>query len=177
MAKPQSGDFAEYYGRYVNMVDTDNLSAAISNYALQITEFFKSIPDDKAGYRYAEGKWSLKELLQHIIDTERIFSYRALCIARKDATPLPGFDENTYAANSNADARDWRDLLHEFERVRNSTDLLYKSFSEEQLQQKGTSNNNPITVNALGFITIGHILHHKNVIADRYLGVGQENRR
>ncbi len=131
--------------------------------------FFKNIPVQKANYQYAAGKWTLKEMLLHIIDTERIFAYRAVSIARGDKTPLPGFDENTYAANSMADKRSWESLLQEFAAVRQSSDLLLQSFNDEQLLQSGTTNNYPTTVNALAFIIYGHILHHIAVIKERYL--------
>ena len=103
------------------------------------------------------------------IDTERIFNYRALAIARKDTVSLPGFDENLYADNSNANNRAWQDMVAEFLAVRSSTEFLYKSFTEEALAASGISNNNPVTVTSLGFITLGHFYHHKNVIEERYL--------
>jgi uncharacterized damage-inducible protein DinB len=130
--------------------------------------FFKNIPEEKAPYRYAEGKWSVKEMLQHIIDTERIFGYRALSIARKDTTPLPGFDENTYANASKAGERSLAGLIEELKAVRTSTDLLLKSFTEDDLQQTGITNGHPNTVNAIGYIIFGHILHHKKILEERY---------
>ncbi len=108
-------------------------------------------------------------MLQHIIDAERIFTYRALRIARHDKTPLPGFDEKEYAAADNADERSWENLLEEFQAVRKSTDLLLQSFTEDQLQQSGTTNNEPNTVEALSFLVYGHILHHMNILKERYL--------
>jgi len=107
--------------------------------------------------------------LQHIIDAERVFAYRALCIARKDKTAFPGFDENAYAVNSNANGRTLTDLQIEFSAVRHSTNLLFQSFFEEQLAEIGTASNNAVTVNAIGFIIIGHLLHHKNILEQRYL--------
>jgi uncharacterized damage-inducible protein DinB len=129
----------------------------------------EDIPRDKVDYCYAEGKWTVKELVQHLIDAERIFAYRALTIARGDQTPLPGFDETTYAAASKADARKWEDLVEEFKAVRQSTDLLFKSFTEDQLQQRGTTNQHKNTVNAIGFTAFGHLLHHKNILEEKYL--------
>ena len=111
----------------------------------------------------------MKDVIQHLIDAERIFAYRALRFARKDATNLPGFDENSFAANANAGSRSLQSLQEEFKAVRKSTDLLLLSFTEEQLQQKGMGNNNSITVNAIAFITFGHLLHHKEILEDRYL--------
>ncbi len=168
MPKPASGTYPVYFEKYINLVETDNVTEAINKYAQSLIEFFENIPEGMAGHRYAEGKWSVKEMLQHIIDTERIFGYRALSIARKDKTPLPGFDENTYANASKADKRNLTSLMEELKAVRTSTDLLLKSFTEEDLQQTGITNQHPNTVNAIGYIIFGHILHHKKVLEERY---------
>jgi uncharacterized damage-inducible protein DinB len=168
MPKPQAGTYPAYFEKYVNLVETDSVTEAIDKYAQPLARFFETIPQDKALYRYAEGKWSVKEMLQHIIDTERIFTYRALSISRKDQTPLPGFDENTYANASKADDRSLAGLIEEFKAVRTSTNLLLKSFTEEHLQQTGVTNGHPNTVNAISFMVFGHILHHKKVLEERY---------
>lgn len=131
--------------------------------------FLNGIPKSKRNYRYAEGKWTVKEVLQHIIDAERIFAYRALCFARKDATPLPGFEENDYAANSKADQRKWKDIVKEFEAVRRSTETLFGSFDDEQLDTAGTSSGKSNYVMAIGFIIAGHANHHIKVTKERYL--------
>ena len=120
-------------------------------------------------HTYAEGKWTIKELLQHIIDAERIFDYRALCIARKEMNSLPSFDENAYAENSYANTRDWLSLATEFLNLRKSTQDLYASFSAEMLWHKGVANGKIITPLSLGFITAGHFNHHKKIIEERYL--------
>jgi uncharacterized damage-inducible protein DinB len=169
MARPVSGSYPAYFQNYINQVKAENIAEAVDKYGKAVVDFFRGIPEDKSTYRYAEGKWSLKEMLLHIIDTERIFGYRALSIARKDQTPLPGFEENDYALNSNADKRLWIDLLDEFEASRKSTDLLVKSFTEEQLQQQGTTSNQPNNVIAICFVIYGHILHHINIVNERYL--------
>lgn len=154
---------------YLSFVHADTVAEAIKKYSGSISDFFKNIPAEKISYRYAEGKWNIKEMLQHIIDAERIFAYRALRIARHDKTPLPGFDEKDYAAAGNADERSWENLLEEFEAVRKSTDLLLQSFTPDQLKQSGTTNNQPNTAEALSFLIFGHILHHINVLKERYL--------
>lgn len=169
MANLPSGTYPAFIDGYLRFVNVDTVSEAVEEYSGNILNFFENIPVEKADYRYAEGKWSIKEMLQHIIDAERIFAYRALSIARHDKTPLPGFDENTYAAAANADERIWEDLLKEFEAVRKSTDLLLQSFTEEQLEQTGTTNGEPNNTKALSFLVFGHILHHINVIKQRYL--------
>lgn len=169
MPRPAPGSFPAFFEKYINRVEAESVTEAIDKYGTAVVDFFKSIPEEKAVYRYAEGKWSLKEVLLHITDTERIMCYRALCMARKDKTPLPGFDENLYALNSNADNRKWQNLLTEFEASRKSTDILVKSFDEEQLEQQGITNNLPNTVNAICYIIYGHMLHHINVVKERYL--------
>lgn len=169
MAQLSAGTYPAFIEGYLSFVKADTVADALREYPQTILEFFKSIPSDKVSYRYAPDKWSIKEMLQHIIDAERIFAYRALRIARYDKTPLPGFDEKTYAEAVNADRRTWEDLLLEFETVRKSTDLLLQSFTEDQLQQSGITNNEPNTVTALSFLIYGHILHHINILKTRYL--------
>ena len=168
MPKPIQGTYPQEFQNYISQVPQDDLETAFRKQQQIIDEFIPSIIT-KADYAYANGKWTLKEMLQHIIDGERIFNYRALAIARKETISLPGFEENMYAANSNANVRDWDDLCKEFKVVRSSTIYLYNSFTESMLSQTGTANDNPITVAAIGFITIGHLYHHKKVIEERYL--------
>ena len=169
MSRPDLLEVPVFYHNYVNQVQEDNVSEAIQTNGERALSFFRTIPPGKWDYRYAEGKWTLKEMLQHIIDGERIFCYRALCFARGEKISLPGFDENTYAAASKAGSRMADDLLTEFETVRNSTQQLFNSFDEEQLAMKGIANNNSISVNSIGFIVAGHVQHHINVIKELYL--------
>lgn len=169
MPKPSPTTYPEYFKKYVDQVPEEDLATAFSNQLPVVKDLLNSIPEEKSMYAYDTGKWTLKELLQHMTDTERIFNYRALCIARKETVSLPGFDENTYAAHSNANARTWQDLVDEFLAVRRSTELLYKSFTGDALDTSGLSNNKPLTVNSLGFTTLGHFYHHKKVIEERYL--------
>ncbi|WP_278021635.1 DinB family protein [Flavobacterium ginsengisoli] len=135
----------------------------------EFIRFVQNIPMDKFDYRYAEGKWTIKDIIQHVIDTERIFAYRALRFSRNDKTPLPSFEESDYADNTDSNKRSIQDLLTEFSAVRHSTLLFYKSLSEEQLKRIGTASNNPISVRALGFVMIGHQKHHQKVFEERYL--------
>jgi len=170
MPKPTPGTYPVYFDRYISLVDTNDVKEAISKYSKPIMQFFRNVPVEKENYRYAEGKWSMKELVQHVIDAERVFAYRAMCIARHDQTHFPSFDENEYAANSKADNRSWDDLLSELECTRQSSNLLFQSFDEEQLSRPGfTGGDNPNTVNAIGFVMFGHILHHMNVVREKYL--------
>lgn len=169
MPKPATGTFPAFFSTYINKVEEEDLSTAFANQQELMTGFFDAIPADKHDFSYAPGKWTLKEMLQHIIDTERIFAYRALCIARQEKQNLPGFDENDYVVNSQANNRSWQSMLAELKLVRQSTEILFDSFSPETLQQSGLANNNPVTVHAIGFITLGHLYHHIEVIKERYL--------
>jgi uncharacterized damage-inducible protein DinB len=169
MPRPNLSHVPEFYHNYINQVPEDDLSSAFKNQTPVFIDFLKTIPRDKINFAYAEGKWTIKEVLQHLIDSERVFSYRALRFVRKDPTPLPGFDENLFAKKAKADRRDWNDLVEEFKSVRRSTEWLFDSFDEEQLNATGISNKHSNGVLAFGYITIGHSLHHLNVIKERYL--------
>ena len=168
MSAPITGTYPSYFSNYINLVHANSVAEAIDLHSVRVVDFFKNIPNDKIDYAYAEGKWTIKEMLQHIIDTERIFAYRALVIARSDKTPLPGFDENNYALASNSSRRNWQGLFNEFKMVRQSSDCLLQSFTEEQLQQSGFTNGHPNTTLAISFMIFGHILHHINIINQRY---------
>lgn len=162
----------EYSGQFANYIKEAGAVDLIQEMEISLHNFIKfiqNIPIDKFDYRYAEGKWTIKEIIQHVIDTERIFAYRALRISRNDQTPLPGFDENKYIENTNANERTIKSLLEEFSAVRHSNLFLYKSFTDEQLKQIGTASNNTISVRALGFVTIGHQKHHQQIFKERYL--------
>ena len=159
----------EYFQRYANYVQEENLNKAFATHQPQFIEFFKNIPEEKWDYRYAEGKWNIKEMVQHLIDTERVFQYRAVCFARKDKTHLPGFDENLFSSNADAETRNKKDLIYEFEVVLQSGSLLFQSFTEEQLQSSGIANGKEVYVEGMGFIMLGHVLHHIGVLKERYL--------
>ena len=132
----------------------------------------KSIANDKLEYRYDKGKWTIKEVIQHLMDAERIFAYRALRIARQDQTPLPGFEQNDYVQPSQANERSLDDLINEFKAIRASTVALFNSFTDKMLLAKGTASNSPVSVRAIGFIIMGHEIHHCQVIKERYLNAG-----
>jgi uncharacterized damage-inducible protein DinB len=169
MARPELDRVPEYYHNYINQVKENDLAEALEKNAKSFNKLLKEIPNKKRDHRYAEGKWSIKEVLQHVIDTERVFAYRALCFARKDATPLPSFDENTYAEHSKASNRKWKDLVKEFNAVRESTLILINSFDDEQLETAGTASGKSNYVLALGFIIAGHTEHHARILKERYL--------
>lgn len=169
MARPVATEFPAYFAGYIAKVNTDTIAEAITVYSAALNDFYTQLPEEKANYRYAEGKWTLKEMLQHIIDAERVFAYRVMCIARKDKTSLPSFDENTYAEYSQADKRSFDSLKQEFTATRKSTDLLLQSLSEEQLSEQGTSSGKPATAKAIAYVIFGHLLHHKEILEERYL--------
>ena len=159
----------EYYHKYTNQVSETDLMKSFKNETPAFIKFLESIPSSKHDHRYAEGKWTIKEVLQHIIDAERVFTYRALRFARKDPTPLPGFDENIFATNAKADKRNWNDMVEEFKSVRRSTEQLFASFDDEQLNAVGTASNASNYVLGFGYIIIGQSLHHMRIIKERYL--------
>jgi hypothetical protein len=167
--RPDLSRVPEFYHNYINQAVEDNIMEAFKNGSPSLIQFLESIPKQKQDYRYADGKWTIKEVLQHIIDGERVFDYRALCFARKDPAPLPGFDENIFAENAKADKRNWNDLLEEFKVVRRGSEILFASFDDEQLNSTGIANNHSNYVLAFGYVLVGHSLHHMKVIKERYL--------
>jgi hypothetical protein len=162
-------EYSEFIATYIKALDDVNLFEELEISLHDFIRFVQNIPMDKFDYRYAEGKWTIKDIIQHCIDTERILAYRALRISRNDQTPLPGFEENDYVENTHATTRSIQELLTEFSAVRHSSLLLFKSFSAEQLTRMGIASNHPISVRAIGFIIIGHLKHHQKVFQERYL--------
>ena len=161
----------EYYYRYIRLAMHQDLPQAFAEHQAEAAAILQPLTEEQWQYRYAEGKWSVKEMVQHLIDGERIFCYRALCFARKDNTPLPGFDENEYADASEADRRSGAGLIEELMTVQKSSAQLFASFSEEALEQSGLANNKSVYVRAIGYILVGHTRHHLNVLKERY-GIG-----
>lgn len=162
-------EYADFYKSYIQALEDVELIEELEISLHDFIRFVQNIPMDKFDYRYVEGKWTIKEIIQHLIDSERVFSYRALRISRNDKTPLPGFDENEYVANSNGNKRNLQGLLTELAVVRQATLSLFNSFSQEQLQHVGIVSENEISVRAIGFIIIGHQKHHQKIFAERYL--------
>jgi hypothetical protein len=160
---------ADFYQGYIGLVQEADVQKALKKNTARVKEILKKIPAKKVNYAYAENKWTIREMLQHIIDAERVFAYRALTFSRKDSAQLPSFDEKLWAEQAKGKSRKWKDLVEEFKAVRKSTELLFGSFDEEALLSAGIASNNPINVLALGFICAGHAAHHMNVIKDRYL--------
>ncbi len=164
------GEIGDFYWDYINrMPDEAELVTSLQKNTEEMVEFLKSIPSNKWNHRYQPEKWSILEMIQHLIDTERIFQYRALCFARNEQNPLPGFDHDLYVLNSGAEKRKLPDLIEEFKTVRHSGIFLYKSFSETMLKLNGNMNDMNASPRAIGFIMIGHALHHRDILKNRYL--------
>lgn len=160
----------EYYHKYIQLVDDAPLYEIFENGGIDLyLEHIEKL-EDLDDFNYAEGKWTVKEIIQHLIDTERVFAYRAMRFARKDETNLPGFDENQYAANATVSKRKLAGLLEEYQLLRLANAYLFNQFTDEELARTGVANGNQISVGAIGYICIGHAIHHFNVIQERYLG-------
>ncbi len=168
MQKPEKGTYPDYFDHYLTLIEHENVLEGLEK-QLQLTRnFLTEIPIEKESYRYAEGKWSIKELVGHVIDTERIMAYRALAIARGERQPLPGFDENAYAENSNAGSRTMLSLIDEYTSLRKANLLLYGTFNYAMLNTNGIANGREVTPQAIISITLGHELHHLAILRERY---------
>ena len=171
IARPEAEESLAYYHRYIARVSDEPLGEQLTAQLREIEQLFETVTDRAALARYAEGKWSIKEILGHLSDTERIFTYRLLRIARGDATPLPGYDENAYVPAGRFDERPLPMLLAELRAVRLSTAALLEGLPEEAWTRWGEANGSPITARALAFIIVGHVAHHLGVLRERY-GLG-----
>lgn len=169
MKRPEKEEYAEFYAGYIALVEETDIVAALQNQTTDLRSLLGGISAEKENYRYAEGKWSIREMLGHIIDGERVFSYRALRISRGDETALAGFEQNSYVANSNFANLKLADALEEFSLLRQSNVLLFKNLTDEMWNRVGTASEAKISVRALAFIMVGHIRHHANILRSRYL--------
>jgi hypothetical protein len=170
MTRPDFNTLPEFHKRYVEHVKDLDVIEALKLSLAETLKLVRSIPEEKGDHRYAPGKWSIKELLCHMLDTERILAYRALRFARNDKTPLHGFEENDYAPEANAQNRKIRQIVDEIERLRLTTIDLFVSLSPEMLNRKGLANNLELSVLNLGYIISGHESHHRKILTERYLG-------
>lgn len=168
VGRPEADEYAPFYADYVSRVPEANPIEAMSAQIGQTTALLGRVAEAEAGARYAPGKWSVREVVGHLADAERIFSYRALRIARGDATPLPGFDENAYVPAGRFDERTLADLVSELANARRSTLDLFRSFGEAEWRRRGIASGKPISVRALGCIIPGHERHHVEVLGTRY---------
>ena len=162
-------DYKKYFSRYIDLVKEEEIDIALTKNHSNCMKLISSIDEEKATYRYGEDKWSIKELLSHIIDTERIFSYRALRFARNDQTELAGYDENHFAIFSGADDRPFKDIVKEFDYTRLSSIAMYSSFNKEMRTRSGRANGVEIDVSSLAYLISGHCQHHLNILEKRYL--------
>lgn len=172
MPRPLPTAYPPYYETYVKLVPEENILSALTLSMQQLKQDLASIGLEKADYAYAPGKWTVKQLLQHAIDTERIFAYRALCISRGEQQSLPGFDENDYAAAADGKNRHLKDLKEEMLTVRLSTIQLFQGFTDEMMNRNGLSSDKAVSVHGLGYIIIGHWRHHAGVLNVKY-GIGE----
>ena len=169
ITRPQADECAPYYHRYINQVSGENALATLESTALSTPEFFKTIPAEKWDFRYAPGKWSLKESILHMIDTERIFSYRALRIARNDQTPIEGFEQDDYIPYYQADQRTAESIIEEYQAVRAATLHLFRNLDQAALLRRGTASGQSVSVRALAYMLAGHEQHHLKLTRERYL--------
>lgn len=169
IGRPQTEDMTPFAKGYIEQVEGENLLEALNATLLETLRLYQGMDETIGNYRYAAGKWTLKEVLLHIIDTERIFSYRALTMARNDKSPLPGFEQDDYVPASKAESRTLKSLVEEYEVVRKGSIILLENMDDEMLDRKGTANNQPMTARIIGWMMAGHDLHHNKVVRTRYM--------
>lgn len=169
IARPGTDEYAPYYGMYIGKVPDGDLRAMLASQLVETLALIRSIPESRGGHRYAPDKWSIKGVLGHLADSERIFSYRALRIGRGDTTPLPGFEQDDYVPMGNFDARTLRDLADELAAVRQATLHLFAHLDQAAFERRGTASGKPVSVRALAYIIAGHELHHVGILKTRYL--------
>jgi uncharacterized damage-inducible protein DinB len=167
--RPESTEYAPYYANYVGHVPQGDVVETLDTQLDATLALVRSLDEDKGDLRYAPGKWSVREVIGHLIDTERVFAYRALRFARADETPLASFDENAYVTNARFDARLLPSLADEFEAVRRSTVFLFSALNATEWMRRGVASNNTMSVRALAWVTAGHELHHRGILTSRYL--------
>lgn len=168
MKRPEAGEFAEYYAKYITKVLGTDVLSILESERLHMSQLFAGRSERDGNFRYAPGKWTIKEVLGHITDTERIFTYRALRIARCDQTPLASFEQDDFVKNGRFAARVLADLAEEFDAVRGASVALFRSFNEEAWSRRGVASQKEVTVRALGFITAGHQIHHRMILEEQY---------
>lgn len=169
MNRPEKNEYAPYYEHYIRRVPEGDIIEILTRQMEKTQQFIKTIPPDKENYRYAQGKWSVKEVFGHLVDTERIFAYRAVCFSRNDKTPLPSFEQDDYITEANFSQRSLEDIAEEFRLLRQSNIVLFRSFDEELLLRKGIASGVEFTVRTIPYIVAGHELHHRQILQERYL--------
>lgn len=170
ITRPETGEFAPHYATYIDAVKGSDALPLLKAQRETTARFLAAVPESRAGFRYAEGKWSLREVVGHLSDAERIFSYRLLRFARADATPLPGFDENTYVPAGEFERRSLASVAAEFAAVREATLALVQGLTSEALLRRGPANGKEMSARALAWTIAGHEAHHIRVLGERYIG-------
>ena len=167
-SRPSENEFASYFLRYVVLVPESDVLSSLETQVAELSRLLARVNPERETYRYAPGKWSVREVIGHLIDAERVFGYRAFCISRGEAAPLPSFDENSYVAESRYDERTLAELVAEFILTRRSNLAFLGQLTEGTWKRVGTASNKPISVRALAFIMVGHVRHHFNVLSTSY---------
>jgi len=167
--RPAADEYLEYYGTYIKRVPDGDVVESLKQDLSESVKFLRGIPESKFDYRYAPEKWSVREIVGHLSDAERVFQYRAFRFSRADETPVPGFDENLYVANAPFSNVSMPDLIAEFESLRRASIHLFENLDGEAMTRRGTANNSAISVRAIAYILVGHVVHHIGVLKERYL--------
>ena len=170
ITRPSKEEYPEYYDRYISKVNDDNIIKGLEEHGKRVLKLISGLGKKQLSYRYEEGKWSIKEILVHMMDGERVFCYRALRFARNDQTELPGFEEKEWAPNSGADDRKIKSILKEYAAVRKASLELFSNMTEEMLNRTGVANGSQFVVRAFPYIILGHEKHHIGIMKERYLG-------
>ena len=173
IAPPDTSEYAPYYGRYITLVGGNDVIAALEDQPRETLALLSTLSEEQGDYRYAPDKWSIKEMLGHVIDAERVFSYRALRFARNDRTPLASFEQDDYVRSGDFGDRRLTDLIEEFVSVRQATLWLFRQLSAEAWMRRGIASGNPVSVRAVAYIIAGHELHHRRVLQEKYLSAAQ----
>ena len=168
IGKPQAGEYAEYYERYIKLVNDDDILGTLSRQTSELREAAALVSREREKHRYGPGKWSIREIFGHLIDAERVFGYRLFCISRGEKRSLPGFDENEYVASAGFDERTLQSLVDELVLLRSANLSLMKSLDESQWNRSGVANDVPVSVRSIAFILAGHAMHHMKVLSERY---------
>jgi hypothetical protein len=166
---PDRTEAAEYYFTYINQVPAGDICEILARQRTDTLALLRGITEERSLYRYAPDKWSIRQLLSHVNDTERVFVFRALWFARKFDTPLPSFDQDVAIGGARADERSWNSHVEEFAAVRGATSCFFESLSEDAWDRRGVASGNPFSVRALAYVTVGHVAHHMRVLRERYL--------
>lgn len=168
MSRPEKSEYDPYYEGYISLVIDDDILDTLASQPTKLSDLFTAVPEERGDYRYAEGKWSVKEMLGHLIDAERMFAYRLLRISRADETPIEGFEQDGYIENAYSNNRSFGDLLDEFSLLRRANIIYLNNMTDDAWTRVGTANNVRISARAIIYIMAGHIEHHLGVLKERY---------